>query len=116
MQVDQDPINGRVARLAKKSGEILQDEGKVYDLVGKRLAWWAVGVEAGLKESPFRLGIVGFPNRGKTTFAYSMFSLLKAYGMSAQYVDLDVHSNSGPAIAGEIEWRDRKNVKGFPIK
>ena len=56
----------------------------------------------------YRLGIVGDPNRGKTTLAYTYYDLLNKFSFPARYYDLDIYSPSGKAIAGTISWDERK--------
>ncbi|MCH7730140.1 hypothetical protein IID21_01260 [Patescibacteria group bacterium] len=95
--------------LAEEAHKILEDQKLVYDLAGKRLALRTVELEAYLSqpENTFRLAIVGPPNRSKTTYAYSVYSVLKKYDLSTHYLDLDLYTESGLAISGMIDWAQR---------
>jgi len=101
--------------MAQESLAILNDSEKVYDLAGKRLALRCLNIAPFFDdlENPFRLGIIGPSNRGKTTFTWDLYSLLLAYwpsqlGILPTVHDLDIFTNSLPAAAGIIKWKDRK--------
>jgi len=105
----------RVAELVKQAEGILAVPEEVYDLAGKRLALRCVELEPFLTSDTFRLGIVGNPNRGKTTYAYSCYQALKIYSFPTSYFDLDIHSASGQAISGQLRWEERsKNPNPSP--
>ncbi len=107
-------INRRAKILAAQASDILHNYDHTYDLVGRRLALRGIELTPHLQTLPFRLGVVGNPNLGKTTLAYSYFKLLEVYGVPTQYVDLDLYSQSGPAIAGEIAWDQRTKRNAVP--
>ena len=88
---------------------IVHDPEELYDLAGKRLALITslLGEHFKKSENTFRIAVVGNPNLGKTTLSYSLARILDLYGISSTYVDMDVYSNSGPAISGEIGWDQR---------
>ena len=116
-------------KLASQAHDILQNPEVVYDLTGKRLALISALTQNHFTDikNGFRLAIVGNPNTGKTTFSYSVSEILKLYRVPCTYIDLDLYTNSGKAISGEIEWKERnkrsadnipeaeimKNIKDF---
>lgn len=108
--------DSRVAELVRQAENILSEPERVYDLVGKRLALCCVELKAPFSLNAFRLGIVGHPNRGKTTLAYSYYQALETYGLPTAYFDLDIYSYSGRAISGEIDWRERSKRPDAPRK
>lgn len=95
--------------LAEEARKILESRDLVYDLAGRRLALTATQLQDHLSrpENTFHLAIVGSPNRSKTTYAYSCYKVLKAYDIPASYHDLDLYTQSGKAISGEIDWSYR---------
>jgi len=113
--------------LSRDVARILENGELLYDLAGKRLALTALSVKKYFEKTgdTWRVGIVGFPNRGKTTLTYSCAEILGIYGVTSQYYDLDPYTNSGEAIAGKISWGQRKkrsdisreeifaNIQGF---
>lgn len=107
MERDDINTNPRVTELVKQAEGILADPEGVYDLAGKRLALRCVELEPFLTPDTFRLGIVGNPNRGKTTYAYSCYQALEMYRFPAVYFDLDIYSVSGLAISGQVRWEER---------
>lgn len=108
--------DSKIAWLFQEGQKILSDPERVFELVGKRLALRVVELEKYFATNTFRLGIVGNPNRGKTTYAYSCFSLLQNYRFPTQFVDMDIYSYSGNAIAGKIRWEDRPKRSDAPKK
>lgn len=95
--------------LADEARKILENRELVYDIAGRRLALVAIGLKDYLSRpgNTFHLAIVGNPNRSKTTYAYSCYEVLEAYGVPSSYHDLDIYTLSGKAIAGEIAWDQR---------
>ncbi|MFX1537554.1 MAG: hypothetical protein ACFFDI_25410 [Promethearchaeota archaeon] len=93
--------------LAYQALEILNDRDRIYDLAGRRFAFYCVQVEEYFNQHCFRLGVLGNPNRGKTTFVASSVGALSVYGIQAIYADLDVYTQSGLAMFGMIGWEDR---------
>jgi len=95
--------------LADEAREILENRELVYDITGRRLALVAINLKDYLSRpgNTFHLAIVGNPNRSKTTYAYSCYEVLKEYGVPSSYHDLDIYTQSGKAIAGEISWDQR---------
>lgn len=100
--------------LVTEGEKILHSPERVLDLAGRRAALRMVDVEDYFRDHTFRLGIVGNPNRGKTTYAYSLYTSLKDSMFPAHYVDLDIYSQSGPAIAGRIAWDERPKRNDAP--
>lgn len=109
-------IDPRVAELVRRAENILSEPERVYDLVGRRLALRCVELEASFSLDAFRLGVVGNPNRGKTTLAYSYYRALEIYGFPTAYFDLDIYSYSGLAISGEVDWEKRPKRSDAPQK
>lgn len=97
-------------KLAAQAQEILNNPEEVYDLVGKRLALTSAILHKHFLNptNTFRLAVVGNPNTGKTTFAYSIAKILELYQTPTTYVDLDIYTESGRAISGEIKWEERR--------
>lgn len=95
--------------LAEEARKILESRDLVYDLAGRRLALTATQLQDHLSrpENTFHLAIAGSPNRSKTTYAYSCYEVLKAYNLPTSYHDLDLYTQSGKAISGEIDWSRR---------
>jgi len=93
--------------LTKQAKDILSEPEQIYGLAGKRFALRCAELESSLGSNAFRLGIVGNPNRGKTTLAYSYYRALEIFGLPTAYFDLDIYSYSGLAISGEIDWEKR---------
>lgn len=104
-----EPDNNHIPFLVEESRKILNDRELIYDLAGKRLALRAIELRGHLSEpaNTFRLAIIGNPNRSKTTYAYSCYSVLKTYDVPAKYHDLDVYTQSGMSISGVIGWNER---------
>lgn len=102
--------------LVEQGRAILDNPERVYDLAGRRLALRLIKVEDYFKKHSFHLGIVGNPNRGKSTYAYSCFRTLELYQFPAQYFDLDIYSNSGLALRGIVNWEDRPKRLDAPKK
>lgn len=103
----EDIIDPRVTELVKQTEGILASPEEVYNLAGKRLVLRCVELGPFLTPDTFRLGIVGNPNRGKTTYAYSCYQALEMYRFPAAYFDLDIYSVSGLAISGQVRWEER---------
>lgn len=115
MERESKNIDPHVAELVKQAEGILADPEEVYDLAGKRFALRCVELEPFLTSDTFRLGVVGNPNRGKTTYAHSCYQALKMYGFPTSYSDLDIYSVSGQAISGQVRWEERpKRPKPSP--
>ena len=95
--------------LAEEARKILENRELVYDIAGRRLALVASNLNDYLSrpENTFHIAIVGNPNRSKTTYAYSCYEDLEEYGVPSSYHDLDIYTQSGKAIAGEIAWNQR---------
>lgn len=95
--------------LADEARAILENRELVNDVVGRRLALFAVTLKDHLSipQNSFHLAILGNPNRSKTTYSYSCYEVLETYGVPTSYHDLDIYTQSGKAIAGEIAWDKR---------
>lgn len=108
-QMSPEPGNNHFPFLVEESRKILDDRELIYDLAGKRLALRAIELKGHLSDpaNAFHLAIVGNPNRSKTTYAYSCYSVLKTYDVPVKYHDLDVYTQSGMAISGVIDWNKR---------
>lgn len=100
--------------LFEQSKKILRDPEHMYDLAGRRFALRLLELQDHFKDHSFRIGIVGKPNRGKSTYAYSCFRTLALYKFPTQYVDLDIYSNSGLALRGIVKWKDRPKRPDAP--
>ncbi len=100
-------IDSEVAELAEESREILSSPARVGDLACRRFALRCVQLKEHFENNVFRLGVVGNPNRGKTTYAYSCYRNLKLFHFPSSYTELDIYSPSGEAIAGRIGWNER---------
>ena len=66
-----------------------------------------IELEDHCRTRPYLLGIVGNPNKGKSTYAYSCYETLGNYHFPTHYVDLDIYAPSGLAISGEENWKTR---------
>lgn len=104
-------------KLASQAGEILKNPERVYDLVGRRLALTSIALKNHFLDTKntFRLGVIGNPNVGKTTYSYSISKILELYKTPTTYIDLDVHTESGRAMSGEITWEERRKRKSDEI-
>ena len=100
--------------LVHEGRKILKDPEWVNDLAGRRLALRLVELEDYFKGHTFRIGIVGKPNRGKSTYAYSCFRSLELFKFPTHYFDLDLYSNSGQALRGTVKWEDRPKRADAP--
>lgn len=99
--------NPHVNWLVHEGGKILADPEWVHELAGRRLAFRLVELEDHFSTHSYRLGIVGNPNRGKSTYAYSCYETLNNYHFPTHYVDLDIYAPSGMALTGEADWQKR---------
>jgi hypothetical protein len=90
-----------------EGNEILADPERVHELAGRRLALRCVELESFFQSQVFRIGIVGNPDRGKTTYAYSCFKTLEVLGFPTSYTDLDIYSACGVSISGRVPWEHR---------
>ncbi len=109
------PIEDPAIRsLVAESRKIWSDTDAVYDLAGRRFALRCAELEPYFRSRTFRLGIIGNPNRGKTTLAFSAHKTFGLYGFPSQYVDLDIYTHSGRAISGEIGWAQRPKRADAP--
>ena len=104
----------RLKQLIKQSKEIVDSPGDMYDLAGKRFALYALQLLPYFENNSIHIGIVGNPNRGKTSFAFSATELMSHYGLPALYFDLDDYTKSGGAISGSISWAERKKRELVP--
>lgn len=94
---------------AQEAGKILDDPVKVFKLIFRRIEILKACLIEPLsrEENATRVAVVGYPNRGKTTFAYSVAQILDGLGFPANYVDLDIYTQSGLAMSGEVSWSNR---------
>jgi hypothetical protein len=92
--------------------DTLSSPDKTYSLVQTVLSFYATQLKKHT-DSHFRIGIIGNPNRGKTTFAYNLHLLLQQLDIGTQYHDLDLYTRSGLAISGQLSWEDRPKVKSL---
>lgn len=104
----------KIQFLVDEGRKILNDPEQVYDLAGKRLMLRVVELNDYFKNHSVRIGIVGRPDRGKSTYAFSCFRSLELRGLPTQYVDLDIYSNSGLALQGIVKWDDRPKRPDAP--
>lgn len=93
--------------LVLEGRKILADPERVHELAGRRLAFRLVELEDHFSTHSYRLGIVGNPNRGKSTYAFSCYETLSNYRFPTHYVDLDIYAPSGLALSGEEDWKKR---------
>jgi hypothetical protein len=102
-------VDKKVRGLAAEAGKIIRDYDRLYDITGKRLAFWGMELKKHFDDPANKLvfGVVGYPNTDKTTLAYSCAKILQLYDVSSTYCDLDVYTFSGKAIEGQINWDDR---------
>lgn len=99
--------NPHVNWLVHEGGKILTDPERVHELAGRRLAFRLVELEDHFSTHSYHLGIVGNPNRGKSTYAYSCYETLSNYHFPTHYVDLDIYAPSELAIRGKADWKER---------
>ncbi len=100
--------------LVHEGGRILADPERVQELAGRRLAFRLVELEDHFRTHSYRLGIVGNPHRGKSTYAYSCYETLSDYHFPAHYVDLDIYSPSGLANSGHHDLANRPKRTDAP--
>lgn len=88
--------------LVRESEKILENPEEVYDLAGKRLALRGLQLKEHFSkpENTVRFAVVGNSNLGKTTYSYTVAQILDLYSIPVNYVDLDLHTQSGLAMAG----------------
>jgi len=96
-----------IAAMVDEGTEILADPDRVHELAGRRLALRCLELESLFESRVFRVGIVGNPDRGKTTYAYSCFKTLEVLDFPASYTDLDIYSACGVSISGHVPWEKR---------
>ena len=114
MSIEGQHDNPHVNWLMRESGKILADPERVHELAGRRLAFRVVELEDHFRTHRYRLGIVGNPNKGKTTYAYSCFETLRKYHFPTHYVDLDIYAPSELAIRGQEDWKKRLKRSDAP--
>ena len=104
-----EPDDRKIEELVRQTETIIKDPNSLYDVVGKRLAFRSAELQRHFLDPSNKItfGILGNPNSGKTTFAYSCFRILDVYGLPAHYHDLDVYTRSGDAMAGKVSWQQR---------
>lgn len=106
-----EPFNPKVDSLVNESRKILNDPNRVFELAKTRLFFLATELldHFNKPENTFRIAVIGDTNLGKTTFAYSVFNILRNHcSFPAYYIDLDLHTESGSAISGKIKWEERR--------
>lgn len=108
------PDEEYIKYLTGTSHRILQNPEEVFDLAGKRFALLCLLYKKHFlhPENTFRVAVVGNPNLGKTTYSSSIFKIFKHYNFPTGYVDLDLYTQSGKAMFGEVAW-DKRPKRGF---